>query len=373
MASPQHADNTAFDAPEWGFLRRDGVMAGEIARHDWSSTPLGPIRQWPSALRIAVGILISSDFPKCLFWGPEKTMIYNDAFVPILGHKHPCVGQPGLEVWDEVRADIEPIMDLAMAGESTFIEDFPLLIDRSGTPEDAFFTFCYSPVRDEHGQVCGLLDTVIETTAKVRAEQLGKLRNKELVHRSRNAYALVSALINQTFRRAEDLEAARRSIQSRIQALVRAQDLLMEEGMSKGLLGRIAEQSLGAFQTEGKRIHFSGPDVEIGPEQTTALSLALHELGTNATKYGALSAGFEGQVYLSWGVEGAAFRLSWIETGGPAVTAPGSTGFGSTILRSVLPEAFAAEATLDFARDGLRLSLQGPVSALSGVAHSALN
>lgn len=92
----------------------------------------------------------------------------NDAFMPILGSKPDVLGPPFSDVWHKVWPALTPIVDKAFAGEATYIEDFPLVIDRHGYPEATHFTFCYSPIRDEAGHVVGMLDTVTETTEKVR-------------------------------------------------------------------------------------------------------------------------------------------------------------------------------------------------------------
>ncbi len=146
-------------------------MGARIRGFDWASTPLGPLAQWPAALRIAVDMALASDFPSCLFWGPDLVAIYNDGYHPILGDKAEALGQPLRVTWAESWSNLQPIADKALAGESTFIEDFELHIDRHGYLEEAYFTFCYSPVFDEHGHIVGMLDTVVETTAKVQAER----------------------------------------------------------------------------------------------------------------------------------------------------------------------------------------------------------
>jgi PAS domain S-box-containing protein len=145
------------------------AMAERVAAHDWSATPLGPIEGWPPALRISASLMLASKFPSCLVWGEHKTMIYNDAFCPILGRKPDALGRSFQDVWQEAWDSLDPIWALTREGRSTFIEDYPLVVNRSGASEQAWFTFCYSPVFDERGGIVGMLDTVIETTEKVLA------------------------------------------------------------------------------------------------------------------------------------------------------------------------------------------------------------
>ncbi len=148
-----------------------GRMGARIREFDWAATPLGPIAQWPASLRIAVEMMLGSDFASCLFWGPDLIAIYNDGYRPMLGDKPEALGQPMRVTWAEAWEGLEPIARKALAGESTFIEDFLLRTDRHGSMEDAYFTFCYSPWFDEHEAIVAMLDTVAETTDKVLAER----------------------------------------------------------------------------------------------------------------------------------------------------------------------------------------------------------
>ena len=149
------------------WLQDSSEMADRVRRHDWANTPLGPLEHWPDVLKTTVALCFASSFPQAIVWGPQLITLYNDAFVPILGNKPDALGRPFNEVWHEVWDDIRPIADTAFAGHATYIENFPLLIQRNEAPEQAYFTFCYSPIRDAQGGVVGLLDTVTETTATV--------------------------------------------------------------------------------------------------------------------------------------------------------------------------------------------------------------
>ncbi|MCK6191039.1 MULTISPECIES: GAF domain-containing protein [unclassified Pseudomonas] len=149
------------------WLQSSSDMAERVRQHDWASTPLGPLEQWPDVLKTTVALCFASSFPKAIIWGPNLITLYNDAFIPILGDKPYALGRPFSEVWSEVWDDISPICDAAFQGHATYIENFPLVIERGHAPEQAYFTFCYSPIRDPQGRVVGMLDTVTETTATV--------------------------------------------------------------------------------------------------------------------------------------------------------------------------------------------------------------
>lgn len=153
------------------WLECGGVMAEHIRRYDWASTPLGPLEDWPDCLKTTLALCLASRFPQAVLWGPELITLYNDSFSAILGGKPAALGRPFSEVWQEAWSEISRMASQAMAGEAVYIEDFPLTIARNGMSEQAYFTFCYSPIRDQEGNVVGMLDTVIETTHAVLANR----------------------------------------------------------------------------------------------------------------------------------------------------------------------------------------------------------
>ncbi|SDT25907.1 GAF sensor hybrid histidine kinase [Pseudomonas granadensis] len=146
-------------------------MAEQIRRHDWANNPLGPLKHWPDVLKTTVSLCLASHFPQAVIWGPELITLYNDAFVPILGDKPDALGRPFSDIWKEAWSEISPIADAAYAGRATYIENFALMIERGRGPEQAYFTFCYSPIRDSLGNVVGMIDTVTETTQTVYLNQ----------------------------------------------------------------------------------------------------------------------------------------------------------------------------------------------------------
>jgi PAS domain S-box-containing protein len=143
-----------------------------LRERDWSTCPLGPPDSWPPELATAVSMAVSSTFPMFVAWGTGLTFLYNDAYIPVLGDKHPAAfGAPFHEVWWEIWADLGPIADRALSNKSAYFEDLPLLMERKGYPEQTYFTFSYSPLHDGEGQVQGLYCTCIETTGRVEAER----------------------------------------------------------------------------------------------------------------------------------------------------------------------------------------------------------
>ena len=337
-----------------------GAMAEAVRTFDWRDTSLGPIETWPSALNTAVGIMLASKFPSAIVWGPERITLYNDGFRPILGNKPEALGRPFGEVWHEVWDSIKPLVDCAFAGEATYIEDYPLVIDRHGYPEQTYFTFCYSPIRDEAGRVVGMLDTVVETTAKVQAEKIGKLLNGELAHRARNLLSIITAIVEQSFRASDNKEDIRTALTKRIMALAQAQEILSQSNWSVAPIRSVIQAALMPHSTGRGQITIKGPPVELSPNQSLSLALAINELATNATKYGALSTE-SGRIAIIWqiGAPGSdePFRLSWSESGGPNVLPPTRRGFGTRLIERALADDFRGAVKIDHDPAGVRCVL----------------
>lgn len=153
------------------FLTGGGQVAARMREYDWKSSPLGPFDAWPDALKYALSGMLNSAFPTYLAWGPDLISFYNDAYRPILGIKPEALGRPFPEVWGESWDQIGPVMERALRGEASYLEDYTVTMDRDGSREDARWTFSYSPVRDAHGTVQGVLCHVHETTGRVRMEE----------------------------------------------------------------------------------------------------------------------------------------------------------------------------------------------------------
>lgn len=353
--------------PGLDFLAGGGEMGRLIAAMDWRDHVLGEPAAWPVALKIAVGMMLNSRFPKCIVWGGARTTIYNDAYRPILGDKPEAMGRPFDEVWSEAWTDIGPLVARAMAGEATFIEDFPMVTDRYGYPEQTYFTFCYSPIRDEDGRIGGMMDTVIETTGKMEAEREARLLNSELAHRINNMLGVVSAIASQTLRGAASVEEARTTLTQRFMALGRANSALTKSTRSDAPLRQVVEGALEPHSGARARISVLGMPMNLPAKQAQAMALAVHELATNAIKYGALSAD-NGEVDICW-MGGAPdsdepFVFSWVERGGPAVQPPTRRGFGSRLIEQALAQEFRGEARIEYRPTGLHFELRTTMRSL---------
>ncbi len=161
-------------------LAGGGEMGALMRSLDWSRTPLGPVERWPQSLRTTVSTCLDSRFPILIWWGPQMVKIYNDAYRPMLGDKHPrSLGARGRDVWPEIWDVIGPMLEGVLEeGKATWSENQPLFMDRYGFVEETYFTFSYSPIRDESGGIGGIYCAVTETTGQVLSERrLGALRD----------------------------------------------------------------------------------------------------------------------------------------------------------------------------------------------------
>jgi signal transduction histidine kinase/serine phosphatase RsbU (regulator of sigma subunit)/anti-sigma regulatory factor (Ser/Thr protein kinase) len=194
-------------------LGAGGGECGALVRaYDWGTSPLGPIEHWPVPLRTAADICLESRYGMCVFWGPEHVAIYNDAYVPMLGAKHPrAVGMRLQDIWPELWDLLEPMLaGVAATGEATWHEDQPLRLERNGFVEEGYFTYSFSPIRDESGAVAGIFTAVHETTDRVlgtrRLEALARLGD-ELASAQTETDVVIGA-IGALARAAEDVELA---------------------------------------------------------------------------------------------------------------------------------------------------------------------
>jgi PAS domain S-box-containing protein len=221
-----------------------------------------------------------------------------------------------------------------------------------------------SPIRDSGGNVTHLLSISRDITEEWKAAEIqkesiarSKFLSEELVHRVKNTLATVLALANQTFK-GEQFKEQRNIFNGRIQTLSDAYNLLTEHSWTATSMRAVVEGALAPFHNGAGRVAISGPDLEIKPAQALTLALAINELSTNATKYGALSVP-HGSVSLAWTID-PALRLEWIERGGPAVIPPARIGFGSKLIKTLLAKDFGGTVDLAYDPAGVTCRLDAP-------------
>ena len=237
------------------------------------------------------------------------------------------------------------------------------------------------PFYSVDGRPVTMAGVTIDITQRKRAEEQRALLADELNHRVKNSMATMQSIAHQTLRHAASLDEALRTLDARLQSLSAAHDVLTRESWAGATLAEIAETTLQAFRGgAGDRFAVAGPAVRFPPRPTLALTMALHELATNAVKYGALS-NDQGRVSLRWDVVtgGAAPQLwlRWEESGGPEVVTPTRRGFGSRLIERALAAELEGNAEIAYRRRGLVFTLEGPLPdqvaaseepALEGVA-----
>ncbi len=163
---------------EVSFLSGGGEMGRKLRDHPWGDTNLGSPKSWPTALKTLVGVMLASNQAMFLAWGEERVLLYNDAYAEILASKHPgALGRDFLDVWQEIRGDLLPIVEQAYMGEPVHMDDITLIMHRRDYAEETHFSFSYTPVRDEAGAIAGFFCPCNEITKQVMAER--RLRESE--------------------------------------------------------------------------------------------------------------------------------------------------------------------------------------------------
>ena len=224
-----------------------------------------------------------------------------------------------------------------------------------------------SELRDAFRRLAAGADDLAASNALLvdREAQL-ELLNHELGHRLKNQLSIVQAVASQTLRQADDLRSANEALASRLAALGRATDVLTRSDWTAADLHTLAKTALSAHQSVAGRFHFAGPTIRFDPQVSLALTLAFHELMTNAIKYGALS-NDTGHVELSWAVEAGPnadeprFTLRWQEVGGPEVRAPTRRGFGSVMIERSLRSYFRGDTAIAYEPAGLIFRIDAPL------------
>ncbi len=351
-----------------------GEMGARMRALDWSQTGLGPVSTWPAHLKSAIGLMLPAQAQIALFWGPDLIALYNDAYVPTIGDKHPrALGRPARENWAELWDDLGPLLRRVLdAGETVFAKDRQFYIERHGRPEHVYFDISYSPVRDEAGRVAGVLCIVSETTERVLAQERQRLLLQETNHRLKNIFATIDAMIGLSVRSARTPQELAQALRGRLAALLRAKELVRpemagtEQANERTTVEAVVRTILRPYDDDAfrERIRVAGPDVGVGAVAVTSLAMALHESATNAVKYGALSKP-DGMIRIDWRTQGDECRLEWEESGGPAIAGdPSAHGFGSVLTERSIVRQLGGTIAYDWKRDGLKIGMTIPLDRL---------
>lgn len=357
------------------------AMGAELLAFDWASTSVGPISTWSQTLVSITRMMLTSKQPICFFWGPELLMFFNEAYRPMLGQRADvALGRSFATVWPDVWSDVLPMTRSALSGVGVKVDEMPMTMTRNGYPEQTFWTFAYTPLWDDNGRVAGLINTPVDATsavkdrealaaAAVNAETMLEeqrqnnrqrlILQRELAHRMKNTLAIVQAIVSQTMKHSGNLETAAERISGRLTALSSAQDILTETSWSAADIVHVVDSALRPHVDGSQRVSALGPHAEVSAQQALGLSLAIHELATNAIKYGALSVP-DGQVDIEWLVgSDKTLRFEWRESGGPPVKTGDRKGFGSRLTERIVPAYFGGKAGVHHDPSGVRYLLEG--------------
>lgn len=238
-----------------------------------------------------------------------------------------------------------------------------------GTGDGArWYDIKIDPWRDDGGGIIGVNCVSVDITDRRQTTEHLRVLLRELAHRSKNLMAVIQSIASQTARGVPSVDQFVARFSGRLQSLARAHDIITEEEWRGATLHELARAQVALYADwPSSRVSVEGPHIFLSPNAAQHIGLALHELATNAIRYGALS-GRGGHVEISWerseGADGRGVTLYWKEYGGPAVTKPGPTSFGRLMLEEIVPAAVGGKAELNFYPEGVSYRLSAPEKTL---------
>jgi PAS domain S-box-containing protein len=264
------------------------------------------------------------------------------------------------ELWQDMgRPQVLNSVELARQGKSSAFQDY----SNTFAGNRRYWDVRVTPMLDSDGRPERILAVSRDITPLKQMEEERELLMGELSHRLKNVFGILQSVVQQTLRRASSLSAAGQSLSGRIHALAEAQNILTKSPAGNMDIQEVVEAALLPHRTGEGRFDISGPEAIINASQGLGLSLAVHELATNAIKYGALSRP-GGQVAVNWEVDqGGGFLFKWDEKGGPPVRAPERRGFGSILIETVVASYFNGSAKLQYLPAGIAYQLTGTIAS----------
>jgi PAS domain S-box-containing protein len=302
-----------------------------------------------------------------------KTTLCNAAFLRMLGFEreeevlgkdmHELIHRSMPEGFSHARADC-PVLKTARNGTHAHVTDEHYL-RRDG--RGLAVEYWARPIV-RNGQIQGAVCTFVDATGHQQSQARQQLMNREMAHRMKNTLAMVQAIVGQTLRRTRNPQDAVHSINQRLAALGHAHTALTRTRWGNASIIEVIEGAIAAHRSEAARVRIDGPKMDLGAKAVLAITLALHELCTNAAKYGALS-NEGGTVAIQWSITGGAadarFHLSWVERGGPPVSPPAHKGFGSRLIADSIGADLKGEARLAFDPEGVTWTLEAPLTTVT--------
>ena len=297
--------------------------------------------------------------------GPEHVFLMANAAYRRLVAGRDIIGKSVAQALPEVidQGFVALLDSVRAEGKPYLAERAEVLLPSEGSQELSrrFLNFVYQPIIDD-GQVAAILVQGHDVTEEVAASEAQKLLINELNHRVKNTLAIVQGLASQTFRKLDGAHEALSTFAARLNALAAAHSLLTANAWEPARLAETIRSAVEATSgLDVARIALSGPDMTLSPQTGVSLAMIVHELSTNAIKYGALS-NDAGSVAVAWTVQPAGdacmVTIDWRETGGPAVAKPTRRGFGTKLIERGLSSEGRNTVTLDFQPEGLRCRIE---------------
>ncbi|WP_431849868.1 sensor histidine kinase [Allosphingosinicella sp.] len=242
----------------------------------------------------------------------------------------------------------------ALRGETVCAEEISY---RRGDGTLTFLSVAATPVMGSDGSTELAVCTFTDVSERKRQEEHQRLLIHELNHRVKNTLAIIQALAQQTFKQDADVAQARSAFEGRLAALSSAHDVLTEQRWEAASLDEIVEHAVRPVSVSNDRVEIAGPRVLLPPKTAVSLTMAIHELATNALKYGSLSTA-KGRVSVRWNVDRDVLRIEWRERGGPQVKPPTNRGFGTRLLESGLASELRGTVRMSFEPAGLVCTLE---------------
>lgn len=294
----------------------------------------------------------------------------NEAYTRLIGGRQ-VIGKSVSAALPEISGQgfLEMLDHVYSTGETRGGEGMRVMLQTArGELHERFLDFSYDAVRDLEGEITGVFVQGMDRTDAVKTLQHQRLLLDELNHRVKNTLATVQSIAAQTLRAAPDLVTARKDFEGRIVALSKAHNLLSQTAWDSTTMASLICHELGHYDSD--RISSEGPEVTLNPKASIAVAMVLHELSTNAAKYGALS-GDAGRLDLAWRVdEGSGeLQIDWYETGGPPVAAPSRTGFGSRMMNLVMRGELNGAVDARYEPQGFSCILKIPYSSYGRTTH----
>ena len=295
---------------------------------------------------------------------------WNAAATSLFGYQEAeVVARPiAILAHDGAGGEIDKLNASARAG--AVVHEDAVLRHKDGRPIEV--SVSVAPMYDDNHNLVGISAIISDIGERRARERHIEFLMREVSHRSKNLLAVVQAIAGQTARHSPSVEEFQERFSQRVAAMARSQDLLVSSNWAGATIADLVRLQLAPFTEEmSSRIEVSGPRLELKPDAMHSITLALHELATNAAKYGALSVP-DGRVAVDWALSGAQtseeerFRMSWRECGGPPVAPPTKKGFGHVVISEMVASSLHGHVTLDYAREGLLWAIDAPRSSVMG-------